>query len=71
MRSEILPCLRGTHGAQVSRAEADHAALRVLAARIADGDSVALQSFGALLMEHVRFEERELYPLYENIMNTP
>jgi hypothetical protein len=66
---EIFSCIRGAHEAQVRRAESDHAALRGLAARIANGDSVALQRFGELLMEHVRFEERELYPLYEEIIN--
>jgi hemerythrin-like domain-containing protein len=67
----IFPCMRGVHDAQVHRAVSEHATLRGLTTRIADGDGDALLRFGELLMEHVRFEERELYPLSEAMMDEP
>ena len=60
----IFPALEGVHDPQRLRALRDHAALHALAERLAQGDGAALMDFGELLAEHVRFEERELFPLY-------
>jgi hemerythrin-like domain-containing protein len=58
--------------AEVDRAGAgrmleEHLAIRRAALRIADGTAPLeeLQALGALLHDHVRFEERELFPLVE------
>lgn len=62
----LLPALRAAgEDALASRTEADHVALRnhVLAAR--RGDTGALAAFAERLSEHVRFEERELFPCCE------
>jgi len=52
----------------VRRTAQDHLLLRELAARIASGDRAALQPFGRLLKEHVRFEERELFAAAESVL---
>ncbi|MEO8331860.1 MAG: hemerythrin domain-containing protein [Gallionella sp.] len=49
----------------VERLLSDHQQLRALSRRLIDGDIEAGESFGKLLAEHVRFEERELFPRYE------
>ncbi|HSD37195.1 MAG TPA: hemerythrin domain-containing protein [Rhodocyclaceae bacterium] len=64
----ILPRLAGCHDAQWQQTLSDHANLRALAARIAEGDAIALRQFGIALNAHVRFEERELFPLYEALI---
>lgn len=64
---DILPRLRDRHEAERIRALQDHDTLVILAARIARGDRQALRAFGSLLAAHIRFEERELFPLYENL----
>lgn len=61
----LLDRLRDRHGAEVRRIESEHAALRSLAARIAQIDPGALRRFGRLLADHVRFEEREFFALVE------
>ncbi len=61
----LVPRLGGSHEAAAQRILADHATLRALAARIAAADADALPAFGALLAEHVRFEERTAFPLLE------
>lgn len=43
----------------------EHNALRELASRLMIGETGEIQVFGALLEQHVRFEERELFPLIE------
>ena len=52
----------------VGRTLSDHAALRKLASRLATGDISCLNMFGDLLAAHVRFEERELFPLAESVL---
>lgn len=62
----LLPALRAAGCAEVAvRTDAEHAALRDLVNRSRAGDAEALDEFGALLAAHVRFEERELFPLSE------
>jgi len=65
----LLPPLRdaGAH-AQAARTFDEHRQLRALAQAAAAGDAASLSSFGLLLDAHVRFEERELFPLAEAIL---
>lgn len=56
---------RGDDQPLLERLFAEHCQLRTLLARLADGDRQALAPFGALLADHVRFEERTLFPRYD------
>ena len=63
----MLPPLLEAAG-EVSLAErlrSDHQQLRLLSRRLIGGDIEAGEPFGKLLADHVRFEERELFPRYE------
>ncbi len=51
--------------ALATRTAHDHAHLRAEAARAAAGEPVDLLDFARRLEEHVRFEERELFPFVE------
>ncbi len=53
--------------AGVGRMLEEHLAIRRAALRIAGGDASLeeVQALGALLHDHVRFEERELFPMVE------
>lgn len=53
----------------VERTLVEHATLRELSARIGAQDFASLAAFGALLDEHVRFEERELFNLAESLLS--
>lgn len=46
----------------------DHRRLRALLAGLRQNDVGTLDSFGKLLSAHVRFEERELFPVLENLL---
>lgn len=62
----LLPALREVGAlALVERTEADHASLRALASSAQAGACEGLDRFAALLTEHIRFEERELFPCCE------
>lgn len=62
----LLPALRAAgEPALVERTEADHAALRALAAAARAGESAGLEAFAQRLTDHVRFEERELFSCCE------
>lgn len=52
----------------VQRTLADHQQLRALLDGLRRNDSEALGSFGKGLSAHVRFEERELFPVIENLL---
>lgn len=66
---DMLPRLQSEGaGALADRLVEDHARLRALSARIIGGDPAALPEFGRLLADHVRFEERELFPRYEQLI---
>lgn len=59
----LLPALREAgEAALAARAEADHVVLRGQAADAAAGRPTDLIAFADRLVEHVRFEERELFP---------
>ena len=64
----FLPRLRGRCEREASRLVQDHAAMTVLIEPIQAGDADALRAYGRLLAEHVRFEERELFPLIEDAL---
>jgi len=61
--NDLLPALaRVGESELVERTLAEHAELRALAGHLAKAaDPVTLQAFGALLEQHVRFEERTLF----------
>ncbi len=62
----ILPALRAAgEVALADRTVADHAFLRALAAAAAAGRCDDVATFAERLTEHVRFEERELFPCCE------
>lgn len=52
----------------VRRTLADHQQLRALLGELWRNDSEALGCFGKCLSAHVRFEERELFPVIENLL---
>lgn len=63
----LLPALKNAGQFEaVDRTLSDHATLRELARRIAAREHACLKDFGELLEAHVRFEERELFPLAES-----
>ena len=65
----LLPALaRAGEHALVARTERDHAFLRETAAEARDGGTERLAAFAERLIEHVRFEERELFPRCEEIL---
>lgn len=65
----ILPQLaQAGHHEMVKHTEDDHRCMRELALRISNGDHAALALFGEILKEHVRFEERELFPVTESVL---
>lgn len=65
----LLPALRAAGaGELVDRTLADHAALRGLCQRAADGDGESAAAFASRLTAHVRFEERELFPACERLL---
>ncbi|MCC6707131.1 MAG: hemerythrin domain-containing protein [Gammaproteobacteria bacterium] len=58
----LLPALRAAgESALVERTLAEHAGLQALMAAIDAGERAAIVSFGAQLMAHIRFEDRELF----------
>jgi hemerythrin-like domain-containing protein len=52
----------------VQRTLAEHQQLRGLLSGLQQNDVVALNSFGKYLSAHVRFEERELFPVIESLL---
>ncbi len=66
---DFLPLLANRkHDSLIRRTFKDHEKLRALALAVQQGDRQAMQTFGDLLAEHVRFEERELFPALEQSM---
>lgn len=66
----LLPLLREAGDRLLEqRTLEDHRRLRALLEGLRQNDATALDSFGRLLMEHVRFEERELFPALEPLMS--
>jgi hemerythrin-like domain-containing protein len=68
--SSLLPLLRSIETQPlVQRTLADHYQLRALLNGIRQNDAESLRSFGKHLADHVRFEERELFPLLEDLLH--
>ncbi|MFT3736262.1 MAG: hemerythrin domain-containing protein [Rhodocyclaceae bacterium] len=67
----VLPLMREAFPEAVQRTLDDHRILRTLIVRIAEQDDSALAEFAQRLAQHVRFEERELFPLYESLLPAP
>jgi hypothetical protein len=62
----MLPALEAAGESElVARTWGDHAALRAHLAAAEGGEAGRLEAFAALLDEHIRFEERELFPAAE------
>ena len=65
----LLPLLQGGETQQlVQRTLEDHRELRGLLDGLQQNDAEALNRFGQCLMAHVRFEERELFPVIESLL---
>lgn len=66
----LLPALREAGEAElVERTEQDHVLLRRIAAEAAKGHTAELGLFAETLTEHVRFEERILFPRCEEVLS--
>lgn len=66
----LLPPLAFTSArALAERTRADHEALRAALEAARAGDAEAARALGALLREHVRMEERELFPACEALLD--
>jgi len=66
IEERLLDALGGSGlDALATRTRNEHAAMRQLLETTSETDPACLCEFGKLLTEHVRFEERELYPACE------
>ena len=66
--SGLLPALATAgHREIVERTLSEHAMLREMVSALHSQKPESLVNFGELLASHVRFEERELFPLAESI----
>ncbi len=66
----LLPLLQGKESQFLAeRTLADHQLLRELTTALRQSDAVALEKFGKFLAAHVRFEERELFPILEGLLH--
>ncbi|NNM83221.1 MAG: hemerythrin domain-containing protein [Burkholderiales bacterium] len=54
----------------VKRTLSEHETLKAIAARLESGDLACLRDFGEAMEAHVRFEERELFPLAESLLSS-
>jgi hypothetical protein len=65
----LLPLLHGNETQPLAeRTLADHRQLRGLIDALRQNDAGALDNFGICLTAHVRFEERELFPVLESLL---
>jgi hemerythrin-like domain-containing protein len=65
----LLPLLQSAEAQRlVQRTLADHQQLYGLLDALQQNDVDALDSFAKCLIAHVRFEERELYPVIESLL---
>jgi hemerythrin-like domain-containing protein len=64
-----LACHAAADDPDIARTLSDHAELRRRFASIGDGGLDALRRLGELLTEHVRFEERVLFPRIESTLD--
>ena len=69
---QLLPLLHGKPEQPLAeRTLHDHRQLAELRDRMRTPDADALRQFGQILMAHVRFEERELFPALERYLDQP
>ena len=66
----LFPLVAHSEEAQplVVRALLEHQRLHALARQVASGESAPMRDLAELLEAHVRFEERELFPLIERLL---
>ena len=68
--ASLLPALAAAGaGDEAARAFAQHQQLRQLMARLRDGEPDALAEWGEAMREHVRYEERVLFPLAQRLLD--
>lgn len=69
--STLFPALRALPqtAALCQLAEQDHAALRNYAQRVAAGEHSAIALFAQCLQTHTRLEEREIFPLAQELLD--
>jgi len=66
----LLPLLKEAETQPlIRRTLADHQQMRALLEGLQQDDAAALERFGKCLSDHVRFEERELFPALEKVMS--
>jgi hypothetical protein len=66
----LLPALQAAGAAEAAReALSQHAVLRDAIERIRAGDLAALPDWGAAMHDHVKWEERTLFPLAERVLD--
>lgn len=66
----LLQLLKGAEAQPlVQRTLADHRQLRALLKGLEQNNADALGGFAKCLSDHVRFEERELFPALENVLS--
>jgi len=66
----LFPALAAAGGqVAVEKALQQHARLRAAVDEVHAGDATALAVWGAAMTEHVRFEDRELFPLAERLLD--
>lgn len=66
----LFPRIAGDLAVMVERAEREHGAMRDMVARCCVGPvgDEEIRTFGALLESHIRFEEREMFPVVQRIL---
>lgn len=68
--TEILPFLKAAGATELAaRLIADHAELRSIAASLINAEASTLLCFAESMNAHVRFEERQLFPAIERLIN--
>ena len=66
----LFPALAAAGGrATVDQALHQHAQLRALVDALHEGGAATLAAWGTAMTEHVRFEDRELFPLAERLLD--
>lgn len=66
----LFPALeRAGHSELIAVALTQHAVLRELVARLMQGDALALALWGDAMNDHVRFEERTVFPLAQEVLD--
>lgn len=66
----LFPALAAAGAATaVERALDQHTSLRALIDGLPEGEATALAAWGTAMTEHVRYEDRELFPLAERVLD--